>query len=457
MKRWAPWTLVVVALCFTVFALRSEHPGLLKDRDTEALLIRVREVQDPLAWFKGDWPLQNHFYRPVSTLAFEVDNALYGDSAAGYGRTNALIAVLCIMLLFWAMREITDSPWLSGLTASLFALWHIGTRTGEMLAVLTAWVAPLCLLGVVRGGLRHSWTCAVAALGCLFLSSQVRPVFDFSGHVMHWLPGRTASVMALFALLSVGSYARFARVTARVIVREATAEDVPATKSTGVVGPARFAWVWLVVSALGAALALGSYEQAVMLPALLFGVWAMFLVRGRRSAWWPHVLFWSLLAGYLALRTALIPGDTSSYQDQSLRSGYSGILIVLGDYLLPGAYMAYTTVVGLTPDVFLYVTSLFWNPMLAAVGNVTTYWRAWCDRHWRWYVLGFLLLSFFAFLPMAWVKAFGHYHYLPSAFRAAFVVVLGAVVARLVVSAASLPELQAPARRGPAPGSLLRP
>jgi hypothetical protein len=67
------------------------------------------------------------------------------------------------------------------------------------------------------------------------------------------------------------------------------------------------------------------------------------------------------------------------------------------------------------------------------------------------------LLSLAAFLPMAWLKPFGHYHYLPSALRAPFVVLMFVAVFRLVASAVSLPELRAPERRGPAPGSLLRP
>ena len=68
MKRWAPWFLVVAGLCALLFAGRTESPSLLEDTDTVALLTRLREVRDPMAWFKGDWPLQNHFYRPISTL-----------------------------------------------------------------------------------------------------------------------------------------------------------------------------------------------------------------------------------------------------------------------------------------------------------------------------------------------------------------------------------------------------
>jgi hypothetical protein len=203
-------------------------------------------------------------------------------------------------------------------------------------------------------------------------------------------------------------------------------------------------------------LALGSYEQAVMLPALLFGVWLMFRLRGHRSAWWPHLVFWVLLFGYLVLRARLVPTDVSGYQAQQFRNG-PGVWMALGDYLLPSVYPLYVGLASLSTGWLLVLIGSFWSPIVTAVANATTYWKGWCDKQWKWHFLGFLLLSFVAFLPMAWLKTFEHYHYLPSAFRAAYVVVLAAIVAKLVVSAASLPELRAPARRGPAPGSLLRP
>lgn len=430
---------------------------LLQDTDTVALLNRIREVKDPMAWFKGDWPLQNHFYRPISTLTFEWDNARFGDDAAGYGRTNAIIAVVCIVLLFWLLRELTDSPWLAGVSTVLFGVWHLGSSYFSLLATALLWLAPLCLLGVLRGGKQKIAPCAVAALGCLFLSSQLLPVEPFSERILDWLPGRTASVMTVFALISMAAFARYVRLSGKRAPMKASVDDVPDSKhAPSPVEPSKFVWLWVLVALAGVVLALGSYEQAVMLPAAMVGVAILFAVRGQRSAFWPHVCFWLLIVGYYFLRLQVLPAESSGYQDQQFRSG-SGMFIILGEYALPGIFALYMTLPGLFAGPAILLTGSFWMPVLTAVGNFTTYWRAWGDRNLRWLVFGFLSLSFVTYLPMAWLKDFGHYHYWPSALRAPFVVLLFVLVMKLVASAASLPELRAPARRRPAPGSLLRP
>jgi hypothetical protein len=124
-KRWASAFAVVAFLCALIFAGRAPGPGLLEDTDTATLLRVVQERNSPLSWFLGDWPLENHFYRPVSTLLFEADRAMYGKDAAGYGTTNALLAMACVAALFWFVRELTDRPAFACAAASLFALWHL--------------------------------------------------------------------------------------------------------------------------------------------------------------------------------------------------------------------------------------------------------------------------------------------------------------------------------------------
>lgn len=429
------------------------------------LLTRIREVRDPLAWFRGDWPLQNHFYRPVSTLTFELDDSVSGaregasDSQVSsvFGTTNALLAVLCILLLYWFLREATDSPWLTGVSSALFAVWHVSNVPLQLLGAGVSWLWVVCLLGLLRGGRENVWPIVLASCACLFLPEMLFPVNDFASRIVAWLPGRTASVMTVFALLSLASYARVVRLSARREHSPATSEDVPATKSASVGGMGLFQRATLLLlSAVGLVLALGSYEQAVMLPALLFGVWLMYWLRGYRSAWWPHVVFWSLLVGYLVLRSQLVPSDVSGYQDQQFRSG-PGVWIVLGSYTVPSLYGLYLLWSSLSSGLIIALTSSFWSPVVAFVGNAAALWRGWGSRETRWLFFGFFLLSLVAFLPMAWLKPFGHYHYLPSALRAPFVVLMSVAVFRLVASAVSLPELRAPERRGPAPGSLLRP
>jgi len=154
MRRWALGLLVTFLTSLLILFRRASGADLLRDTDTAFLLQKIRERADPWSWFGGDWPLQNHFYRPVSTLAFELDNERFRNDAAGYGLTNALICVLCVWLLFWFVRELTDSPLWASASATLFALWNVDQP------IPVGWVAflgpPIILvLGVWRH--RANW------------------------------------------------------------------------------------------------------------------------------------------------------------------------------------------------------------------------------------------------------------------------------------------------------------
>src|SRR5476649_2125700 len=147
-RRWIGAFLAVLLACLPVYLQRATSKDLVLDSDTSVLLATIRERHAPLSWFTGDWPLNNHFYRPVSTLSFELDNWLYGSNGTGYGLTNALICIACVLLLFWFLRELTDHPILSAGGAALFAIQHVGYQRPIMsliyyLAILAA-VVGMC-------------------------------------------------------------------------------------------------------------------------------------------------------------------------------------------------------------------------------------------------------------------------------------------------------------------------
>lgn len=75
----------------------------------------------------------------------------------------------------------------------------------------------------------------------------------------------------------------------------------------------------------------------------------------------------------------------------------------------------------------------------------------------RWpLAIGALSLAWLAYLPMAWLKLFEHYHFWPMAMRSLYVVVLGWAAVEATISAGSPRALKAPPRPNPAPGSLPR-
>lgn len=470
MKKELPFTLVLIA-CLGLWLSRSINPAMLLDSDTAVLLDAIRERQSPLSWFGGDWPLANHFYRPVSTLFFELDARLFGNDAAGYGATQALIAVGCVLALYWFVRELSDRRWLAAVCALLFVAWHFDA--GPALALAIPWLAlGVLVVGGLRRLLMNSWHGGPPAgrpreawrnLDFGLLAAPLLLAFfgrELMGHpirhrIVEWLPGRTASVMTLFALLALAAYARYERLRHRPVagsdpsdprVADASPFDLPATRSTVISqNTSRAPWAWALGSCAGLALALGSYEQAVMLPAALLGVAVTLSIRGVRPKWSLQIGFWAILLGYLVLRRALVPGEVSGYQAQQFRDG-PGVWLSLLDYAFPAAreIRAAWTTLGIGIESLL--VSTVYSAAILLAGNLLAIRLALRDRD-RFLGIAGYGLSVIAFLPMAWLKPFDHYHYWPMAMRALLVVWLGLVAARLCLTALSPPAVQAPQRR----------
>jgi hypothetical protein len=405
-----------------------------------------------LSWFAGDWPLGNHFYRPVSTLAFEMDNRLYGDAAWGYGLTNVLLCVACTLLLFWFLRELTDRPVLTGAATFIFAAW----QTGYEMPLATL-ADGLVLLAIVGGLWRHGFRIrawAPAAFVALQVGVQLRMAEPLGYRTIGWLPGRTATVMTVFALLALAAYARYERLSAERRLPEPTPLDPPATRNTvvGVFKP-RGTVLWVALSVVATLLAFGSYEQAVMLPAILLATAFTLRWQGYRVRWGWQGVFWATLAGYLVIRHKLVPSAPSGYQLQQFRTG-PGVWLDLGNYLLPCFYHVATFRVWADALPVTLLTVQPWNAALAVVTDVVSIVQT--RRRWIFAFAGWGM-SFLAFLPMAWVKPFEHYHYWPLALRSLFVATLGWIALELTASAWSPQTRQAPPRRDPAPGSLPRP
>lgn len=447
MKRWLPWLVIPLVLSVWVLVTHARGNGLLEDTDTKVLLANIQARHNPLSWFAGDWPLFNHFYRPVSTLAFEFDLWRWGMNGSGFGLTNAAVASVCIWVAFWVGRELTDHAPTVGLATLAFGLAHVRLEWVAAAFGLFWILAWVCLAGFARGPWKLKVVpVALGFLGCVFLASLVPGPLGFASRITGWLPGRTASVMAIFALASVAAYARYERLTAGQKPSPPTPMDLPATKGTVAAQPGKMPWIWVVVSALALALALGSYEQAVVLPGLLTGVAVMFALQGRRVHWVCPVLFWAVLVGYLVLRHQVVPSQVSGYQAQQFRDG-PGVFLDLGNYLVPGLTVLPQLQITLETGLFSLLTAAPWLYGALVAGNIASVAGIWHDRR-RWLAIGLLLMGFVAFLPMAWLKFFAHYHYFPAVFYCLFLAVLAQIVLRWVAEAVSPPPMAAPARPG---------
>jgi hypothetical protein len=480
---------------------------MLADSDTAVLLRTIRQVNSPFSWFASDWPLHNHFYRPVPTLTFELDSRLYGNNAAGYGLTNALLAIICVLALFWFLRELTDKPVIATSAAVLFALWTGGGFYGYAAdlagygcwaaLLLTLWNAGKALISPskVRGEKGESsgkkapepdpsgfeveaaessplpsrekerspliWKSAkasvAAALLLCYASTELRGeaisnVSQISGRMITWLPSRTASVMAFFALLALAAYARYERVSAERKAKDPAPTDPPATKSTKPAVQVRMPWLWASVAVLASALALASYEQAIMLPAALLGTAVAMKLQGFRVRWGWQVPFWLLLVAYLVLRKELLPSGVSTYQHQQLRFGPAVRDSVLS-YVLPNWAMFWQSVQSLGVGIGVLLTA---DIYLGAFGFASNLYALFAAKKQLALALTGWSLSILTFLPMAFLKPFAWYSFWPMSFRALFAVTICWIGIERLITAVSPPTLQAPPRPDPAPGSLPR-
>jgi hypothetical protein len=454
MKSWGLVWLVALLSSIPILLSRSTSPGLLQDSDTGFLLKIIRQRGDPAYWFTHDWPLMNHFYRPISTMTFEMDNALYGDHAWGYGLTNALLCCTAVFLLAWLVRELTDSIPIAAFCTALFGIWH-WEATGWMAPWVGYFAAAIGFLGLFRHGFKVGlWLPAVAALA--FFARELSGIAPLYFRMVGWLPGRTASVMTVFCLIAMAGYARYERLSAERLEPNPTSLDEPAgTRGTVLSGGrTRFAGIWLFISILCVFFALGSYEQAVMLPAALLGVAVSLRLQRYQVRWGWQAAFWGALVLYFLARRAFLPEGASAYQDQQFAGGNMGKVLFLSDYLLPSLGAVLTQVRVLDMGWSLMVTPHLYIAIWRAVANVYGYVAA--ARHWALALTGFSL-SAIAYLPMAWLHQFDHYHYWPMALRTLFVAVLGWGAWELCVIAVSPRARQAPTRPSPAPGSLPRP
>ena len=459
-NRWLPAFALALLASLSIWFQRSEHPGMLDDTDTRVLLTKVRERGDPLSWFTGDWPLENHFYRPVSTLAFELDNALYGGWAPGYGRTQALIAMICVWLLFWFLRELTDRPSLAALGSSLFALWV--TDDAVALVPWVRWLVWIAVMAALFRSLRERaeprWFGVALVWGAwVQFGSELAGQYALHGRNVAWLPGRTATVMTVFALIALASYARYERLRQAAWQRENPAPfqptDPPATRTTRLDRLPKRPALWLIPSVMGLLLALASYEQAVMVPACLLGVAIVFRWQGAKPRWPIQSIFWGGLALYVVLRMQWVPSEPSGYQQQQFRSS-TNVALDLLETLLPSLRQVWP----MAQSLDLGVEGFFFGGGMLALAALAANVLALIALGKRWpLAIGALALAWLAYLPMAWLKLFEHYHFWPMAMRSLYVIVLGWAAIEATISAGSPRALKAPPRPNPAPGSLPRP
>ncbi len=445
--------LVAFLLCVPILLLRATQVGLLDDSDTKFLLMKLGEHNNPWRWFTHDWPLENHFYRPISTLVFEYDWRLHPGDAAAFGLTNATLCCLCALGVYWLAWEMTQSMAKALMTQALFVLWTVGTSVP--LIEYLPYAVCLVVLGRMIAERQVRRDQVLVALASVFVPTLFfAQDGKFSADTLAWIPGRTATTMTVFCLISLAAYVRFERFGAsRAAEAPPSATDVPATRSSVQRGfEPRAVWGWFGVSLVSAALAMGAYEQAVMIPFVVFGLGLWLRGQGVLTRFSLQMAFWFVLLAYVIVRLQYVPLKPSGYQSQQFRNG-PGVLISMLNYVCPAGLSFHTVWLTLSSGLLMLLTSSPYVPALFGLGNIAFWVRLKAAGK----PLAILVFcGAIAYLPMAFLHQFGHYHYWPGAFMALFAVLAFEQFWKVFLTAVSPRALQAPPRSSRAPGSLPR-
>ncbi len=231
--------------------------------------------------------------------------------------------------------------------------------------------------------LRGSWLPLFLAVGALFWGFD-RLLETHYTRLITWVPSRTALLGTMFSVW-----------TMYCLLRGASA------RRRG----------WLGLGGAFYLLALGSYEQPIMLIPLIGAL--AFWRRRQWSAWGWKAFGAVALAGALiiALRISLLPTEPTRYQQQQLRSSLTGpIMSYLTELIPPTAQWQYWQSVGTNFEILL-LDKQGWDNLVGTLlylGVLTAFWRG------RALLGGALLWHALAFLPMAFLHYFEHYMYLPQ-------------------------------------------
>jgi hypothetical protein len=195
---------------------------------------------------------------------------------------------------------------------------------------------------------------------------------------------------------------------------------------------------------------MGAYEQAVMIPFVIFGLGFWLRTQGVQTRFSLQTAFWLLLFSYVVVRMQFIPIKPSGYQSQQFRSG-PGVVISIIDYVFPGLQSFNAVWVSLSSGLLILFTPGIWSSACFGLGNAAFWLRLKAAGK----PLAIVLIcAAVAYLPMAFLHQFGHYHYWPGAFLALFGVLACEQFLKALVTAVSPRALQAPPRSSRAPGSL---
>ncbi|MGQ9901677.1 MAG: hypothetical protein ACUVR1_05610 [Fimbriimonadales bacterium] len=360
--------------------------------DTRVILQRLQQPHSVWAWFVGDWVLGNGFYRPLPSALYQVDYWLWGGDLLRWKWTNGLLATAAALALVGFLHTLTGRRSVAFVGGLAFTLWQTGFAPSVPLWVGFGALAAGTVWGYRWGDWRRGavWGAVAFALvvewGFLDRLPDIHTQ-SFAYRAMGWIPGRTATLLTLFALLALWGVAGYAR-----------------TRRTH----------WAVLGVGGFIGAMLSYEQFFALPLLMaLTVWATGVPRALAiRAWGVCLACVLLLAPYAIFYRAHIPTQTQ-YHQQRIKRVKTLPLMATG-WLAPPALEAWTQVDLLLSAPLNLLFPRFWFAQMGLVAYLIAL-RYGLRLRYGW--VGWLG-SLLAYAPAAPLLPLMHYYYLPAALRA---------------------------------------
>src|SRR5437762_8091111 len=188
LQQAVPQTAVIVAICavlvgitWLVFAQTIRHQFVTYD-DPQYVYANPN-VSAGLSLTAISWAFTHTTagnWHPLTTISHMLDCQLYGLNATGHHFTNLLLHTMTVILLFLVLRQMTENVWRSGFVAALFAIHPLHVESvawiSERKDVLSALFFMLTLGAYVRYARAHSLAAYLLSLLCFALGLMSKPM-----------------------------------------------------------------------------------------------------------------------------------------------------------------------------------------------------------------------------------------------------------------------------------------
>jgi tetratricopeptide (TPR) repeat protein len=173
----AAWP-VLLALLVTVVVFRDVGRYGFVNFDDDVYVYENPRVTDGLSPGAIGWALstgQAGVWIPATWLSFQLDASLSGAGPAGFHRTNLLLHLLNVLLVFLVVRGLTGTPVGAGLAAALFGVHPVNVEAVAWVTARKDLLMTSFLLGAVLAGLsvdRRGRRIAAGALAVLAMAAK---------------------------------------------------------------------------------------------------------------------------------------------------------------------------------------------------------------------------------------------------------------------------------------------